>query len=183
MLLCPNFCFKTHWFQTTAFRRESTIVWPYLWAYFTSLYTINMIYLGTCSSCTYEKLFPYARYHICARYVMYARSLARHFKNCRYLLLSSKRYNLLFAKLFLWFQECLLNIYYLKTTFWNLHFFLSFFFFVLQRASRNEYFDMVIFMTFFILVSIVCFSLLLKVSLTIKAYLINYWQLVKILEL
>lgn len=126
MLLCPNFCFKTHWFQTTAFRRESTIVWPYLWAYFTSLYTINMIYLGTCSSCTYEKLFPYARYHICARYVMYARSLARHFKNCRYLLLSSKRYNLLFAKLFLWFQECLLNIYYLKTTFLNLHFFLSF---------------------------------------------------------
>ena len=33
-----------------------------------------------------------------------------------------------------------------------------------QRASRNEYFDMVIFMTFFILVSIICFSLLLKVS-------------------
>ena len=38
-----------------------------------------------------------------------------------------------------------------------------FFFYIFQRAS-NEYFDMVIFMTFFILVSIVCFILLLKVG-------------------
>lgn len=43
------------------------------------------------------------------------------------------------------------------------------FFILLQRAS-NEYFDMVIFMTFFILVSIICFILLLKVGF--KVYLL-----------
>ena len=51
----------------------------------------------------------------------------------------------------------------------------SFFFLHFQRAS-NEYFDMVIFMTFFILVSIVCFILLLKVCLTklLDIYLFIY---------
>lgn len=46
--------------------------------------------------------------------------------------------------------------------------------FLFQRAS-NEYFDMVIFMTFFILVSIICFILLLKVGgiLTFKTKIFN----------
>lgn len=54
---------------------------------------------------------------------------------------------------------------------WLMHFFLQQskvlnglpFLVLFQRAS-NEYFDMVIFMTFFILVSIICFILLLKVG-------------------
>lgn len=54
-------------------------------------------------------------------------------------------------------------------------------FLVLFQRASNEYFDMVIFMTFFILVSIICFILLLKVSLKVYLLLILIFNQFRIL--